>query len=68
MLILVTIVSHDICGFITAYGGANSHMAIRAGELGLPAVIGVGEPMFAKYLLSKQIEIDAENRLVRIIK
>ncbi len=23
--------------------GANSHMAIRASELGMPAVIGVGE-------------------------
>ena len=37
------IFSHEIAGFVTAYGGANSHLAIRAGELGIPAVIGVGE-------------------------
>ena len=62
------IFSRNISGFITAYGGANSHMAIRAGELGLPAVIGVGETLFKKYSMSSQIEIDAENRLVRILK
>ena len=39
--------SHKIAGLITAWGGANSHMAIRAGELGLPAVVGVGEHRFA---------------------
>lgn len=35
------IFSHGIRGFITIYGGTNSHMAIRAGELGVSAVIGV---------------------------
>ena len=34
---------HKIKGLITKYGGANSHMAIRAAEIGLPSVIGVGE-------------------------
>jgi hypothetical protein len=31
--------AYPIAGLITAWGGANSHMAIRAGELGLPSVI-----------------------------
>ena len=44
MLILAMIgFSRNISGLITCWGGANSHMAIRSGELGLPAVIGVGE-------------------------
>ena len=34
---------HKIRGFITKYGGLNSHMAIRAAELGIPAAIGTGE-------------------------
>ena len=36
----------NIAGLITCYGGANSHMAIRASELGLPAAIGVGGGFF----------------------
>ena len=35
-----------ISGLVTTYGGANSHMAIRAAEFGLPAAIGVGEILF----------------------
>jgi len=46
------IFNYDISGFITSYGGANSHMAIRAAELGIPAVIGVG-PHYFKKLLDK---------------
>lgn len=50
----------DIAGFITCYGGANSHMAIRASELAMPAVIGVGEENFKKYLQAKKIKIDCQ--------
>ena len=37
---------HGIAGLITKYGGANSHMAIRAAEIGLPSAIGVGEKLY----------------------
>ena len=37
------IFSYNIRGFISKYGGANSHMAIRYMELGIPAIIGIGE-------------------------
>lgn len=52
------IFSHEIKGFITKYGGANSHMAIRAGELGIPAVVGIGEKMFEQLKKGSVIEID----------
>ncbi len=61
------IFSHHIKGFITMYGGANSHMAIRAGELGIPAVIGVGEKQYQKYCTARVMEIDALAKNVRIL-
>jgi len=51
-------------GLITAYGGANSHMAIRAAELDLPAVIGAGEQLFAEWAQAPALKIDCANRRV----
>lgn len=62
------IFSHQIKGFITMFGGANSHMAIRAGELSIPAVVGVGAKNFERYKSAKVLEIDAGGKLVRILK
>lgn len=62
------IFSHQIKGFITMFGGANSHMAIRAGELSIPAVAGVGAKNFERYKGAKMLEIDAGGKLVRILK
>lgn len=59
------IFSRNIIGFITMYGGVNSHMAIRAGELGIPAVIGTGEELYNKVKKSKTIEIDCLEKVVR---
>jgi glutamine kinase len=56
--------SHPIAGLITAYGGANSHMAIRAGELGLPAVIGTGEFLFEKWSKARRLAIDCAAKRV----
>lgn len=61
------IFSHNIKAFITMYGGANSHMAIRAGELNIPAVIGVGEKQYQSYCKAKILEIDAMSKNVRIL-
>ena len=54
----------NIAGLITCYGGANSHMAIRASELNLPSVIGVGEENFNEYIKSKKIKIDCESEQI----
>ncbi|MCH9763975.1 MAG: hypothetical protein K0U24_07135 [Gammaproteobacteria bacterium] len=61
------IFSHEIAGFITQYGGVNSHMAIRAAELGIPAVIGVGEVKFNLWSKAKKLHIDCLNRQVQQI-
>ncbi len=62
------IFSHHIKGFVTMYGGANSHMAIRAGELEIPAVIGVGEKQYERYQKAERLEIDAMARTIRILQ
>lgn len=62
------IFSHGISGFITMYGGANSHMAIRAGELSVPAAVGVGTKAFAAYKQARMLEIDASGKLIRVLK
>ncbi len=48
----------NIAGLITQFGGANSHMAIRCAELGIPAVIGVGESRFNEWSKWQTIELD----------
>ena len=59
------IFTHRIAGLVTAFGGANSHMSLRALELELPAAIGVGEDRFRRWLAAPLLELDAANRLVR---
>ena len=56
--------AQPIAGFITCYGGANSHMAIRAAELQMPAVIGVGEEAFAKYKLAHKLRLECASEQI----
>ena len=49
------IFSQNILALITKYGGANSHMAIRCNEFGIPAAIGCGEQRFEAIKSSKYI-------------
>jgi len=58
--------AHDIGGLITQYGGANSHMAIRAAELGLPAAIGVGEALFERLAMARLVVLDCAVRRIEI--
>ncbi len=59
--------SYPIAGLITAWGGANSHMAIRAGELGLPAVIGAGEMLYRGWSEAQRLHVDCAGRRVEIL-
>lgn len=59
--------ANPIAGLITAWGGANSHMAIRAGELGLPAVIGAGEVLYRRWSGAQRLHMDCAGRRVVVL-
>ena len=52
------IFTQKIAGLITKYGGANSHMAIRCAEFGIPAAIGCGEQRFESYCEKGSLQVD----------
>lgn len=62
------IFGHTIVGLVTQYGGANSHMAIRCAEHGIPGAIGVGEQRFKDLLRGREIELDPAGRTLRLIE
>ena len=59
--------SRGIAGFITCYGGANSHMVIRANELNLPAAVGVGEKKFNTIKRHTKIVLDCRNKTINLL-
>jgi hypothetical protein len=59
--------AYPIAGLITAWGGANSHMAIRSGELGLPAVIGAGEVLYRRWSGAQRLHLDCAGRRVEVL-
>jgi hypothetical protein len=59
--------AYPIAGLVTAWGGGNSHMAIRAGELGLPAVIGAGEVSYRRWSTAQRLHLDCAGRRVEVL-
>jgi glutamine kinase len=59
--------TRGIAGLVTAYGGANSHMAIRAAERSLPAAIGVGLHRHEILRRARMIELDCAARVVQVV-
>lgn len=60
--------SKGIGGLVTQFGGVNSHMAIRCAELGIPAVIGVGEKNYEEWSRYGRMTIDCLKKQVVKIK
>lgn len=58
------IFAQSIAGLITKYGGANSHMAIRCAEFGIPAAIGCGEQRFDALLKATRLNLDCAVGLI----
>ena len=59
--------AHPIAGLITAWGGANSHMAIRAWELALPSIIGAGELLYRRWSGAPRLHVDCAGRRVEVL-
>jgi glutamine kinase len=62
------IFGHRPAGLVTLYGGANSHMAIRAAEFGLAAAIGVGEQRYRSLATATAAELDPAGRTLRPLR
>lgn len=59
--------AYDLAGLITQYGGANSHMAIRAAELNLPAAIGVGDKIYEEFKSATIVRLNCgQKQIIRI--
>lgn len=60
--------SKHIAALVTQYGGCNSHMAIRAAELGIPAVIGAGERLYNCWKQATVLQLDCHSKKVAVIQ
>ena len=56
------IFTKKIAGLVTKYGGANSHMAIRANELGIPSIIGAGDQFYDFWKKYNFLSIDCSKK------
>jgi hypothetical protein len=59
------IFTEGISGLITAFGGPNSHMAVRCAELKVPAAIGSGQVLFQRLSTERWLMLDCENNRLR---
>ncbi|WP_315806111.1 MULTISPECIES: PEP/pyruvate-binding domain-containing protein [unclassified Bradyrhizobium] len=58
--------TRPVAGFVTKYGGENSHMAIRAREFNVPAVIGAGKS-FDDWKRGKMLRIECGAKRVEVL-
>ena len=50
---------------ITRFGGANSHMAVRCAEFGLPAAIGCGDQIYQRVVDAGSVELNCAENILR---
>lgn len=50
---------------ITRFGGANSHMAVRCAEFGLPAAIGCGDQIYQRIVSAVGVELNCAEKFLR---
>jgi Predicted sugar nucleotidyltransferases len=62
------LLARGIAGLITMFGGANSHMAVRAAECSLPAAIGVGEARYESLARAHVIRLDCNARTIAVVR
>ena len=56
-----------MAAFVTCYGGANSHMAIRAAEFKITAAIGVGEEIYEKLRNANSALISPVDKTLQVL-
>lgn len=56
-----------ISGLVTMFGGANSHMAIRAAEFGLPAAIGIGEQRYRELSGARMLRLEPGKHVLQVV-
>ena len=56
-----------IAGLVTAIGGANSHIVVRAAELSLPSAIGIGEHRLRELSGARRMRIAPRARILEAI-
>lgn len=56
--------TRNIAGLVTRYGGANSHMAIRCAEYGLPAAIGCGGILYERASRATRLLLDCAGKRI----
>ena len=61
------IFTRPIAGLVTCWGGANSHMAIRCHEMGIPAAIGVGPSVFKGIAEARLALLDCSAKRLEVI-
>lgn len=61
------IFSHGIAGLVTEFGGAASHMTVRAAEFNIPAAIGCGSTLFNQLKGCKRIELNCAAKYAKAI-
>jgi hypothetical protein len=52
---------------ITRFGGANSHMAVRCAEFGLPAAIGCGDQIYQRVISTGSVELNCAEKILRAL-